>query len=169
MTIETLSFVLLQIACSMNSLDQTNHGPSTIGVEWVIVWGLHAGKSIFTIFDWVVTNRWFDIISEISQESNSVIKLNSHCLIIDSTPGTLNGFTSLLCSCYISICQFHSPDIFLWELELVIFRYDLYVIWSFMSTNFICLKQINGINLLWNMEVPCTKNIVFQTMNWLIC
>jgi len=45
---------------------------------------------------------------------------------------------------------------------------DLNVVRSLMGANFICLEQVDLLDILRDMEVPLTKGIILQTMDWLI-
>lgn len=114
--------MVFEVTLSVYLLDKANHGIATVGVEWVIVGGFHAYECALTVAYWIWTYWWFYIIPEISSKSSSIIKFNSHGLIIDSTPSSLHRLSTILCDCYEIVFKLNFPDIFLSKVEHMIFR-----------------------------------------------
>jgi len=153
----------------MYLLNKPNHCLSTIRIERVIIWGPHAYERALSICNRICTYWRLDIVPKIRSKSGSIIQFYSHGLIINSTPSALDWLAVFLCYCYEIIMKFDIPDILLSKVELMIFWQDLDVIRSFMSAYFISVEYIYGVDLLWYMEIPRTKNLILQAMNRLIC
>lgn len=70
--------------------------------------------------------------------------------------------------CLISVKKHRSIDLFLWEAEFVVGSDDLDLIWKLMSAELISLKQIDGIDLRVDVEVPGAEDIVPQAVDGLV-
>lgn len=166
--------MILQVSSSMNSLNHTYHCFITFGIKRIIITSFKSHEWSSSISERVITDTLFYIISEIGQKSHTVIKFNSHGLIIYCTPCTAHRatfttvFGALSCLCFIPIKKLNTPYIFLCKLPLMIFRDNLDMIWSLVSADLISFEQINLIDIFGDMEVPTTKGVLSEAMNRLI-
>jgi hypothetical protein len=166
--IEALRSMIGIRSLSVNLLDETNHGLTADGVERLVVTSLGALKSIATILEWVLTNTWLNVISKVSDESGSIIKLNSHGLIINCAPGATHTLTWALSLCDVVWEQLHLPYLFLLELELVASVHNLDMIWPLVGANLLCLEKVYGLHICRDMEVPLTVGVIPEAMDGLI-
>ena len=89
--VEALKWMSIQTSLSAAhrryTLNKTNHGLFAIRVEAAVVAGVDISleKSVL-IFDWVGGEGWFGVVSEVSNESLTIIQLNLQRLIINCSP-----------------------------------------------------------------------------------
>ena len=160
--------MLLHRPFSTLGLHEAHHGVVTIRVEGLVITSLCPYKLISSIGQWVFTQFWFHIIPKVGHESLSIVKLNSHGLIIDGGPGALNRLSINLSSCLIAWVESYSCHFLICELELVVFVDDLDMVWLLMGAHFVGFKKIDVGNILRNMEVPGTVDLVLDTVHRLI-
>jgi len=112
---------------SWNSLDKTNHGLITLGIKLSIVTSLDTFELIRPVFYWVCWSILLDGVFEVCKESKSIINFNFEWLIIDSGPCpwdvaiiTLDSIFAEYCFDLVFVHQFHLPDVFTLEFEIMI-------------------------------------------------
>ena len=173
--IEALDGMTLKGARSVGLLDETNHGVVTLRLEIVVGVRREFREFWGAILRRVRTYHVFDIVAEISNETLVVAELDFEGLIVNGAPRALDGlwvtlvvWLAFLCCGLISIEKLYSKNFFLRKIELEIFWKNLHFVWKLVSANFLCLEQIDCFALGIDVKVPCSKCMVFETMNWLI-
>jgi hypothetical protein len=154
-----------------NGLNETNHRFITFGVERGIITSLGTFEFVRTISQWILRDVWNNVISEVSCESHTVFSLYSESLIVNSTPSSFNRcFIVWSLNCGLEITKhLNVVNVFLFESKLMLLIQYLYMVWSLMGAHFVCLEQIDLLDVLGYMELPLSESVVFQTMDWLIC
>lgn len=88
--VEALTVVLLHGAVSVHCLHETNHGLIAFGVEIDVITSSNTLETRCSVIERVVTDRVLNIIAEITNESLTIIKLDSKCLIVNGTPSAVD-------------------------------------------------------------------------------
>ena len=133
--IETLNFMLShreRVTRNLwDVLNKTNHSRCAFWVKFIIISGFHSSEFsnsfVRGILEWVFWDFRFDIVSEVSNKSHSIIELNIECLIIDGSPVTFNSLLTTLSSILaynslhlIIIHNVHSVSVKLIEAKLMV-------------------------------------------------
>ena len=168
LSMKTLCSMILKRSSLSSYLNESYHRFITFRLKTFIVSSSHRGKCLVSVFQRITTEAFVNIVSEIGNESEPIIKLYSKCLIINWTPSSLNDFSftfpflrTLLCRCLILITHFDSPYfLILWERKIVIWAYYLKFIWNFVSAYFLCIKDIDILCICWNMKIPNSKSFI---------
>lgn len=174
--VEALSMMLLHTAIAMHLLDKADHRLVTFRVEVDVVACADSSETSGSITERIVADVVLNVVSEIGDEALTVVELNAESLIVNGTPGTVDDFTAValafglafLSLCLVSIEKHGSIDFFFWEAELVVSPDNLDFIWKLMSAKLISLKQIDGIDLRVDVEVPCAVDVVPEAMDGLV-
>ena len=167
-TNEALNSVTLKAFTTVLFLNETYHCFTTFGIKRSIWASLNTWKLSSSISKRISALLWDDIVSEISDKSQSIVKFNFHCLIVNSTPASANWLTSHLCCNSVSIVKSYFPSFGLWEGELMIFTDNLNSIWSSMCAQFVGVEYIYILSLSINLEFPFSENVIFEAMNRLV-
>lgn len=174
--IEALSMMLLHVAVAVHLLDKANHRLVTLRVEVDVIAGTDSSETTSSVTKRVITDVVLNVVSEVGDEALTVVELNAESLVVDRTPGAVDDFTAialslglaLLSLCLVAVQKHCSVDLFLWEAELVVSSDNLDLIWKLMSAKLISLKQIDGVDLRVDVEVPGAEDIVLQAMDGLV-
>lgn len=174
--VEALPVVLLHASVAVHLLDEADHGLVTLRVKVNVVSGSNSRETSGPILNRVLTNIVLDVVPEICDEALSVVELNAHGLIVDGTPRAVNYFSALavilglalLSLSLVPIKKHRTVDLFLWECEFVLRSDDLDLIRKLMGAKLIRLKQIYGVDLGVNVEVPRAEHVVLETVDGLV-
>jgi hypothetical protein len=96
LSIETLSMMLLHASITMHLLNKSNHRLVTLRVEVDVVTGSNSWEPTSTVTKRIITNGVFNIVPEITNKSLAIVQFDSKCLIVDSTPCTIDCLTIAL-------------------------------------------------------------------------
>lgn len=138
-SIKALSSVILHSASITTSLlNKTNHCFVTGWIETSVISSSKSlCKMIVSLSYSINTKITFNIVSEISHESSSIFQFNSHCLIVNRWPGTINFSTSSFGSDgFVSILEIKVPGFLLSKFKLMIWILDLNFVWNGVSAEF---------------------------------
>ena len=167
--------MILHATVTMDLLDETNHRLIALGVKVDVVTGTDSRESTRTVTKRIITNIVLNIVPEVANKSLTIAQFDSKCLIVNCTPGAIDGFAitfvfcrALLCSCLEAIEELRSINGLLWELEAGLGRDNLHLVGLLMRAHLISFEKVHGVDLRINMEVPSTKDVVLEAMDWLI-
>jgi hypothetical protein len=141
---EALEVMLIQGSITSNLLYETNHGFSALRVERGIGARLDHLESTSAIGNWVVTNVIVHGISEVCDEPHSVAELNSHCLIVDGTPGSGEFLSSVTGSGNEVVEKLYAPLFTLRECKFVILSNNLYFVWVLMGAEVLLAEDVHS-------------------------
>jgi hypothetical protein len=117
LSIETLSMMLLHASITMHLLNKSNHRLVTLRVEVDVVTGSNSREPTSTVTKRIITNGVFNIVPEITNKSLAIVQFDSKCLIVDSTPCTIDCLTialifsrALLCLSLVAIKKLRSVN-----------------------------------------------------------
>ena len=154
LSIEARCLMIRQCICLLrnwwNRLNESYHRAITFRVETPIVTWMNINKGEKLVMQWIFCQRRFSIIPKIGQKSESIVKFNLQSLIIDCTPLSLNFFSSTalafafakLSDSFIIIFKANFYQVFLCELEFIVFINDLYAIWQIVGANVFWFEQV---------------------------
>jgi len=168
-SIKALHGVLLHSSWSASLLNETNHSLGAVRVESGIVTSFSSLELCATISNRVLTEIWLHVVPKIGNESETIVKLNAHSLIVNGTPSSWGRLSIARCICNVVVLELYLPDLFLGKLELMLFVNNLYVIWLHMGADFMCREQVNVRDFFRDVELPLSIDVISKTVNRLIC
>ena len=86
----------------------------------------------------------------------------------DEISATLASIFTNNCLNFVVVKDIQSVSIEFVKRKLVIFVYQLNLIWYVMGANLLSLEEIHILDFLVNLEIPYTKDWFSQAMNWLV-
>lgn len=173
--VEALPVVLLHAAVAVHVLHEADHGLVALGIEVDVVAGSNSLETRCSIVERVVTDSVLNIVAEVAYESLSVVQLDPERLIVNGTPGSVDGLAVALVFGgafgglrLVAVEQLRPVDLFIVELEFVGGVEDLNLIWHLVRAQLIGLEQVYGTDVGVDVEVPGAEDVVLQAVNWLI-
>ena len=93
LSMKALCSMILKRSSLSGYLNKPYHRFIALRLKTFIVSSSHRGKCLVSVFQRITTEAFVNIVSEIRNESEPIIKLYSKCLIVNWTPSALNGFS----------------------------------------------------------------------------
>lgn len=173
--VEALRMMLLHASVSVDCLHETDHRLVTLRVKVDVVTSSNSLEPTGTVSQGIITYSVLNVVPEITNKSLTIVELNSKSLIVDGTPCAVDRLTitlvlgrALLCFSLVTLKELRSVYRFLWEFKIVFGGEDLHLVRLLMCAHFIGMEKVNSVDLRVQMEIPCSKNIISEAMNWLI-
>lgn len=163
-SIEALSSMIFHCASiSTCLLNETNHCFTALWIETSIISCSKAlCEMIITFSNGINAKISLNIISKIGNKSCSIVQLNSHGLIVNRWPCSVDCSSSVFGSDgFIAILEIKAPGFRLSELKFVIWVLDLYFIWDFVCAEFLSFEKVDFFNCCWDDEFPLTQYVLF--------
>jgi hypothetical protein len=179
LTVKAGNFVIchsVSLLCPCwHCLHKANHCLITLRIEFAIITSFNVSKLTSSVLLGILRDGSFDVILEISKESQTVFKFYCEGLVINWGPRSCQMLCCARNSIFAKDCfylgfvhELNFPDIFLCKWELLILSNNLELVRQFMGTNFVNFEKINFILLFTDMECPYSVHLTSQAMNRLI-
>lgn len=156
-------------------LQEANHGLIALRIEFSVISSLHLQEVRCPIFLRIFRNVALDIILEVGEKSQTVLKLHSERLIINRRPSSRDMLGGAVRSILAEnsfdlrfVHQLYFPNVFVCERELLVLSDNLKLIRQLMGANFVNFEQVYFLRLLTDMECPNSVHLPSKTVNRLI-
>ena len=127
---------------------------------------------------WIFNHRLFHLVFEVCNKPKVILQLDHQGLIVIVLPGALNfALLTLVQVSAFAVAGFGTevvvnhdlPDVFIDKLPLMVLTQDLYSIGVLMRAHLANFKEVDGLSIGANVEVPyLVMDLSSQTCHWLV-